>query len=81
MRMMVCNPELEGKAIRLEGHDIDGDYINTICLVTEANGDTLTVLTVNGRKLTYRYPESFADSSVHGEEGHTYLKITVLEER
>lgn len=68
----VFNPELQGKAVYIKGHDTEGEKWDRIFLVKSVEYDRITVVNCQGREV-----------EIH-EENFTYdddnaLKITLLE--
>lgn len=67
----VFNKELVGKAVFIEGHDVDGDKWNEVYLVNSVEGENLILVNLLGRKCSL-HMENF-----EGEHG---MKLTVLAE-
>lgn len=65
----VFNSKLAGKAIFIEGHDVDGDKWNGNFLVKNAEGEYLTVVNPVGKKV---------DLHMENFDEEIGLKITVL---
>ena len=69
----VFNQGLRGKAIYVNGHDIDGDQYNRIFLVHDVSGEHITLVNSTGELIEDIHLENFT----HNDDP---LKITILEE-
>lgn len=70
--VMAFNPKLQGKAVQIEGYDVDGEAWNRLFLVKDCLDDHLYLINDQGK-----------DIKVHKEnfERDGFLTITVLEEK
>jgi len=48
INVTVFNPELKGKAVRIEGRDEQGHEWNDICLVKSVNGESILLIDCDG---------------------------------
>lgn len=69
----VFNPELSGRAVRITGHDIEGEYCDRLFLVKSVKGEYITVVNCQGTVIGDIHLENFD----HPDDP---LKITVLKE-
>jgi hypothetical protein len=67
----VFNPDLEGKAVRIKGYDVDGGKWDRLFLVTEVKDDQIVLVNDAG---------SFLDIHIENFESDEYLTLTVLKE-
>ncbi|AWC29507.1 MULTISPECIES: hypothetical protein [Bacillus cereus group] len=65
----VFNKELFGKAVFVEGHDVDGDKWNEFYLVNRVEAECLVLVDISGRRRSLHI-ENF--------EGNDGMKLTVL---
>lgn len=69
----VFNPKLSGKAIRINGFDMDGEHYNRLFLVKDVNGEYISLINCQGHLIKDLNIENF-------EHSDDALKITILEE-
>lgn len=68
----VFNSNLAGKAVHIQGHDIDGEKFDRVFLVKSVDGENLTLVNCQGREIQV-HMESFDSSDEKA------LKLKVLE--
>lgn len=66
------NPSLIGKAVRIKGHDVDGDAYNRLYLVNDTESDHIKVVNFQG---------NVVEISMENFEIPDGLELTVLEEK
>ena len=69
----VFNPELQGKAVRIKGFDIEGEDWDRLFLVKNVGGEYLDLVNWQGKEIANVHMENFN----HADDG---LKLIVLEE-
>lgn len=66
------NPDLIDKAVRIKGHDVDGEAYNRVFLVKDVGADLIYLVNSNGHLL---------DIHMENFEKLGCLELTVLEEK